>query len=50
MSQQQQQQQQQQCPPLSPAPPTMEDLLHFMAQQSEAIRTLQQQLVNQNMP
>jgi len=26
----------------------MEDLLHFMAQQSEAIRTLQQQLVNQN--
>jgi len=28
----------------------MEDLLHFMAQQSEAIRTLQQQLVNQNTP
>jgi len=26
----------------------MKDLLHFMAQQSEAIRTLQQQLVNQN--
>jgi len=26
----------------------MEDLLHFMAQQSEAIHTLQQQLVNQN--
>ena len=26
----------------------MEDLLHFMAQQSEAIRTLHQQLVNQN--
>jgi len=28
----------------------MEDLLHFMAQQSEAIRTLQQQLVVQNTP
>jgi len=28
----------------------MEDLLHFMAQQSEAIRTLQQQLVAQNTP
>jgi len=28
----------------------MEDLLHFMAQQSEAIHTLQQQLVNQNTP
>ena len=28
----------------------MEDLLHFMAQQSEAIRTLQQQLLAQNMP
>jgi len=28
----------------------MEDLLHFMAQQSEAICTLQQQLVNQNTP
>ena len=26
----------------------MEDLLHFIAQQSEAIHTLQQQLVNQN--
>jgi len=44
------QQQQQQHPPSPPAPPTMEDLLHFMAQQSEAIRTLQQQLVNQNTP
>jgi len=28
----------------------MEDLLHFMVQQSEAIRTLQQQLVAQNTP
>ena len=28
----------------------MEDLLHFMAQQSEAIHTLQQQLVAQNTP
>jgi len=43
MSQQQQQQQ------LS-APPTVENLLHFMAQQSEAIQTLQQQLVAQNTP
>jgi len=33
-----------------PAPPTMEDLLHFMAQQSKAIYTLQQQLVAQNTP
>jgi len=32
----------------APTPSTVEDLLHFMAQQSEAIRTLQQQLVNQN--
>jgi len=40
MSQQQQQQS---------TPPTMEDLLHFMAQQSEAIRTLQQ-LIAQNAP
>jgi len=32
------------------APPTVEDLLHFMAQQSKAIRTLQQQLVAQNTP
>jgi len=28
----------------------MEDLLHFMAQQSETIRTLQQQLIAQNTP
>jgi len=28
----------------------MEDLLHFMAQQSEAIHTLQQQLIVQNAP
>jgi len=28
----------------------MEDLLHFMAQQSEAIQTLQQQLIAQNTP
>jgi len=28
----------------------MEDLLHFMAQQSKAIHTLQQQLVAQNTP
>jgi len=28
----------------------MEDLLHFMAQQSEAIHTLQQQLIAQNVP
>jgi len=46
MSQQQQQQQQ----PQQTSTPTIEDLLHFMAQQSEAIRTLQQQLVAQNTP
>ena len=45
MLQQQQQQQQQQT-----APPSVEDLLHFMAQQSEAICTLQQQLIAQNVP
>ena len=28
----------------------MEDLFHFMAQQSEAIHTLQQQLIAQNTP
>jgi len=41
--------QQQQQQPL-PALPTMEDLLHFMAQQSKAIYTLQQQLIAQNTP
>jgi len=45
LQQQQQQQQQQQT-----APPSVEDLLHFMAQQSEAICTLQQQLIAQNVP
>jgi len=40
MSRQQQQQQQQ-----PPAPPTMEQILQYMAQQSEVIATLQQQLL-----
>ena len=39
------QQQQQQQPQQLPAAPIMEQLLHFMAQQSEAIITLQQQLL-----
>ena len=50
MSWYQQQQQQQQQQQLAPTPSTMEDLLHFMAQQSEAIHTLQQQLIAQNTP